>query len=67
MVGAVSPFITYILIVGLVVGVVAMNFSVFREQRSKGEGIILAFKNPKIYVWYGVLLIIFFVIVVLNV
>jgi len=62
-----SPFFTYLLIVALVVGVIAMNISVHRDQRSKGQGILLAFTNPKLYFWFFSLAAIFFLVILLNV
>jgi len=62
-----SPFVTYMLIVALVVGVIAMNISVFRDQRSKGQGTMLAFTNPKLYLWFFSLVAILFLVILLNV
>ena len=61
------PFVTFILIVALVIGVIAMNVSVFRDLRAKEQGIMHAFKNPKLYLWFVPLVAITFTVILLNV
>ena len=61
------PFVTFMLIVALVIGVIAMNVSVLRDLRAKEQGIMLAFKNPKLYLWFLPLAAIFFSVFLFNV
>jgi len=62
-----SPFITYMLIVALILGVIAMNVSIFTDERYKKEGALYAFKSKKLYLWFVPLAAIFFTVVLSNV
>ena len=54
------------LVVLLIIGVIAMNISVLKNQRSKKENVVFVFKNPKIYLWFVPLAAIFFSVFLFN-
>jgi len=60
-------FLTYMLVFALIIGVLAMNYSIFTDEQVRKGGLLKAFTLKKTYIWHAGLLTIFFTVVILNV
>ena len=66
MVGALSAFVTYLLVLVLIIGVIGMNISIIKDERFKTNGVMYAFTSRKLYLWFMPLAAIFFTVFLIN-
>jgi hypothetical protein len=61
-----TAFLTYMLVIILIIVVVAMNYSILTDEQVRKSGLLKAFTLKKTYIWFAGMLVVLSAVVILN-